>query len=423
MPISREVLKKWLADCLKETARHKGPFIHPVEVFKTFIENDGEMYMGFHRMFEGATAPFVSPVHSILPSLTAHRPSKPTDYMQLLSLFNKIIQEAPSYGDLGPPIYMIISQAMDNEGGFTTFLSTELNKHFKEMFKYWAKYLSSLDSRKVLHSGPGGWFSEPAITEMEKHFDGLTFDQTFECNPKAPFKGYTSWDDFFNRTFRPNVRTVDAPHLPNIINGACESKLYNIARDVEERATFWLKGEPYSLMHMLNHDPDYSEQFKGGTVFQGFLEVTGYHRWHSPVTGTIKKIVQVQGTYFVQSPALLGEPSMLDDSDLPPFLRSLAFITAITTRALIFIESDNPLIGLMCFIAIGMTEISTCQVTVEENTRITKGDQLGMFHFGGSSHCLVFGPKVNIMFFDEYNKPGDHVRVRAAIAGVSERPA
>ena len=308
---------------------------------------------------------------------------------------------------------------MDNEGGFTAFLSTELNRQFKKMFAYWAEFLSSPDSRNVLTSDPGGWFSEPALIAMQEQFDGLTFDETFNCNSKAPFKGFISWDDFFNRTFRPNVRTLEAPTQPNIINGACESSLYNIVKNVNERDTFWLKGEPYSLMHMLNHDPDYAQQFVGGTVFQGFLSVTGYHRWHSPVTGTIKKIVQVQGTYFVQSPALLGEPSMLDDSDLPPYLRSLAFITAITTRALIFIQSENPLIGLMCFIAIGMTEVSTCEVTVEENTKITRGDQLGMFHFGGSSHCLVFRPQTNILFFDGYNKPGDNVKVRAAIAGVS----
>lgn len=28
-----------------------------------------------------------------------------------------------------------------------------------------------------------------------------------------------------------------------------------------------------------------------------------------------------------------------------------------------------------------------------------------MFHFGGSTHCLVFGPNVNLTF-DEYEKPG-----------------
>ncbi|KAF8513874.1 phosphatidylserine decarboxylase [Gautieria morchelliformis] len=407
LPVSREALNKWLADALKETAdkASRGTFalVPVIAEFETFIQENAEMYMGFHQMFEGATSPF------------------PTDYKTLLLLFNKIIQEAPTFGDIGPPIYMVISQAMDTQGGFTTFLSTELNAQFKRMFAHWAAFLDTPSSRYVLNANEGGWFSEPALIAMQEHFDGLTFDETFECQPDEEFKGFGSWDEFFNRTFRPGVRTLEFPERPDIINGACESVLYNIATAVKERDTFWLKGEPYSLMHMLNNDPDYAAQFIGGTVFQGFLEVTGYHRWHSPVTGTIKKIVQIEGTYFVQSPATLGEPSMLDDSesDVPPFLRSLAFITSLTTRALIFIESSNPLIGLMCFMAIGMTEVSTCQVTVQENQSVTRGDQLGMFHFGGSSHVLVFRPETNITFFSEYDTPGQRVKVRAAIAGVA----
>jgi phosphatidylserine decarboxylase len=359
---------------------------------------------------------------SVLRLIPSPALTQPRDYEALLSLFNYIIQRAPSYGDIGPPIYMVIAQAMNTRGGFTAFLSVQLNRQFKRMFDVWAAFLSSEESRHVLHAGEGGWFSQSALEAMEEEYD-QGFADIFVCDPEAAYWGFTSWDDFFNRTFRPGVRPLEFGDNPDIINGACESKLYNIARNVQERDMFWIKGEPYSLMHMLNHDPEYAQQFKDGTVFQGFLEVIGYHRWHSPVTGTIKKIVQVEGTYFVQSPALLGEPTMLEgraaDPPPPPFLRSLAFITAITTRALIFIESDNPLIGLMCFIAIGMTEVSTCGVTVVENQRITRGDQLGMFHFGGSSHALVFRAGTNITFFDDYSTPGQHVRVRAAIAGVT----
>jgi phosphatidylserine decarboxylase len=324
---------------------------------------------------------------------------------------------------------MVISQAMNTGGGFTAFLATELNKQFKKMFDDWAVFLASPDSRHVLNSEQGGWFSQLAITDMTKDFDGLSFDEIFVCEPAAKYKGFTSWDNFFNRTFRgtgePNeVRPTQFKDRNDIINGACESTLYRkVATNVSARDTFWLKGEPYSLMHMLNNDSDYAEQFVGGTVLQGFLAVTGYHRWHSPVTGTIKKIVQVEGTYFAQSPATLGANHMLDtcDSELPPYLRSLSFITSITTRALIFIEADNDAIGLMCFIAIGMTEVSTCQATVYEGQRVTKGDELGMFHFGGSSHVLIFRPLpigVTLKIFDSNDEPGDLIKVRSAIAGI-----
>ena len=30
-----------------------------------------------------------------------------------------------------------------------------------------------------------------------------------------------------------------------------------------------------------------ADQFVGGTIYQAFLSATNYHRWHSPVAGTI----------------------------------------------------------------------------------------------------------------------------------------
>jgi phosphatidylserine decarboxylase len=63
---------------------------------------------------------------------------------------------------------------------------------------------------------------------------------------------------------------------------------------------------------------------------------------------------------------------------------------------LIFIEADNPAIGLVCFIAIGMTDTSGCEITVTQGQHVNKGCPMGKFHFGGSSHCLVFGPQVKL---------------------------
>lgn len=41
-------------------------------------------------------------------------------------------------------------------------------------------------------------------------------------------------------------------------------------------------------------------------------------------------------------------------------------------RGLIFIEADNPDIGLMCVIPIGMVEVSTIDITVKEGQHVKK---------------------------------------------------
>ena len=60
---------------------------------------------------------------------------------------------------------------------------------------------------------------------------------------------------------------------------------------------FWIKSQPYSLADMLANDESV-DQFVGGTVYQAFLSATNYHRWHSPVAGTIVRAFVVEGTYY-----------------------------------------------------------------------------------------------------------------------------
>jgi phosphatidylserine decarboxylase len=94
----------------------------------------------------------------------------------------------------------------------------------------------------------------------------------------------------------------------------------------------------------------------------------------------------------------------------------------VAARALIFIEADNPAIGLMCVMPIGMAEVSSCEIMVEVGQHVDKGEQLGMFHFGGSTHCLIFRPGVKLEFDLYGQKPGPsaetNIRINTAIARV-----
>jgi phosphatidylserine decarboxylase len=70
----------------------------------------------------------------------------------------------------------------------------------------------------------------------------------------------------------------------------------------------------------------------------------------------------------------------------------------VATCAILFIEVDNPDIGLMCVMPVGMAEVSTCDATVCVGQKVKKGEQIGMFHFGGSTHCLFFRLGVNLVW-------------------------
>jgi phosphatidylserine decarboxylase len=144
-----------------------------------------------------------------------------------------------------------------------------------------------------------------------------------------------------------------------------------------------------------------------------------FHRWHSPVSGTIKKVSIVNGSYYLENLYEGFENPEGADPSAPN--DSQPFLTAVATRALIFIEADNPKIGLMCVMPVGMAEVSSCQVTVNVGERVEKGQELGMFHFGGSTHCLIFRPGVSLDFNFYGQTPNinaTNLRVNTAIARV-----
>jgi phosphatidylserine decarboxylase len=244
------------------------------------------------------------------------------------------------------------------------------------------------------------------------------FEEIFNCDPKDEYYGFKSWDDFFTRTFRSGVRPVSGRGDDSVIVNACESAPLQVKTGVSLNSRFWIKGQPYSLENMLNFD-EHASLFDGGTVYQAFLSALSFHRWNSPVSGTIKKVSVVNGSYYLENlyegfaNPQGADPSAPNDSQ--------PFLTAAATRALIFIEADNPKIGLMCVMPVGMAEVSSCQVTVNMGDRVEKGQQLGMFHFGGSTHCLIFRQGVNLAFNFYGQTPNlnaTNIRINTAIAQV-----
>lgn len=220
--------------------------------------------------------------------------------------------------------------------------------------------------------------------------------------------------DFFTRQVQESARPVASPEDDNVIANACESQVFNVNRDAKLRDKFWIKGQPYSVLDMLGNDP-LAKAFAGATVYQAFLSALSYHRWHSPVSGKIKRCFVRDGTYF--SEPLFESTVEGGEIDAQGMNAAQGYISALATRAIIFIDADSPAIGLMAFIGVGMDEVSSCEITVKESQHVKKGDELGMFHFGGSSYCLLFRKGVNVGGFPEVGRK-ENVPVRSRLAVV-----
>ena len=358
----------------------------------------------------------------------------------LLAMLNEAIAGPPVYvsRDIrGFPITNILSTLMVTDAGFAAFSHYKVNSQLREILKTWKLYLESPDSASTLDGAPdSGWLCKDRIMKLA-HFlptDGShpadykaalkAFEDAFVKDPNQPRLGFTSWDHFFTREFTDmNVSRPLPPDDPLAIVSACESTIYNIAYNVPEFGQFWLKDPvQYSLKHMLNDD-ELAPTFYGGTVYQAYLIGTDYHRWHSPVSGTILKTTLVQGSYYALPPTM--RPKIKGGDIDPSVQEEQAFLSAVATRALIFIQCPYP-IGLVCFIAVGMVEVSSCEITVVRGDNIKKGDPLGMFHIGGSTCVVLFRKGLEFTLNPKLTPPkpdgtaGSHVQIRSSIGTVQE---
>ncbi|KUE78871.1 phosphatidylserine decarboxylase [Aeromonas schubertii] len=438
MPKDQTHVERWVQRLRHAITQDPRPLVAPVAELKALVEGDPALYRQAEAMFEEAWQ------HQ---HLTPLGQVEVRSFAEFLLLLNGIMTTAPeAYQDLqtqepsgliGFPINALLNWPMATAAGYGFFANTLVNQQLKRVLAYWAEFLQSPASRYVLTESVSPldrqtlivpWLGALAKSQMVAVARGALgagenptpaqFEEIFHCTPEAEYEGFASWDDFFTRTFRSGVRPVSAPDDDAVIVNACESAPLQVVKRVQRQEAFWLKGQHYSLDNLLDFDPG-AAGFVGGTVYQAFLSALSYHRWHSPVSGTVRSVKVVNGSYYLANRYQgFANPAGADPS-APN--QSQPFLTAVATRALIFIEADNPRIGLMCVVPVGMAEVSSCEVTVREGQRVEKGDLLGMFHFGGSTHCLLFRPGVELEFDFYGQQPGleaSNLRVNTALARV-----
>ncbi|KAK3313266.1 Phophatidylserine decarboxylase-domain-containing protein [Apodospora peruviana] len=431
LPTDYRIQQHWLNHTIEqldkkihEHPQKRPPKLTPVlQEFKELIEGNSRIYMYFSAMWD--EVPRKAPYNKDPTGRNQIR-----DYNHMLQVLNHIFGRAPTWTDaaagvgmVGVPMAAFFDYAMGTPSGHAAFLDPDVNAMLKKVLNKWGEYLKA-KSAEVLGNHNTGWFGEVGYNDIMEVANApretkFKFEDMFQCDPSKKYYGYTTWDDFFTRRVHDAARPVASPDDDGVVVNACESEVYNITRDVKLRDKFWIKGQPYSVLDMLANDP-LAPQFAGATVYQAFLSALSYHRWHSPVSGKIVRAFVQPGTYF--SEPLLEESAPEGDGVVTTINQkgitaAQGYLTALATRAIIFIEADNPAIGVMAFIGVGMDEVSTCEITVKEGQRVKKGDETGMFHFGGSSHCLLFRKDVKVDGFPEIGRRVN-VPVRGQVAVV-----
>lgn len=399
LPKDRDSVDEWQKSLKREIeqARLRGErkgLTKSVEELARLIESNGIVRMYVEQMIEQQPSD-----HKTI-----------DDTVTLLESLNHIITTAPLWNP-DPnkrnafPMSSLFTYMMMTQAGEALFRNAEFNAAIRRVLKQWCDFLDSEQSLYVLNEGLDGWLS-PSAFWYNKLYEFEIPDRN------AAHWGWRSFNDYFHRQIQPQWRPIDCPDDPKVIVSANDGTVYNIASNVKPADEFWLKGQPYSLVNML--DNEYVERFIGGDVFQSFLSGADYHRWRSPIDGVVRSARIVDGLMFSDAESAGPDPTAATYSQ--------GYEASVNTRGLVFIESEDPIIGMVCVMPIGITEISSVTIEVNEGDTVKKGDELGYFSYGGSSMCLVFQPGA-VARYTVANRPpdtnpdeGPSIRVNAQIA-------
>ncbi|KAF4992837.1 hypothetical protein FGRMN_6889 [Fusarium graminum] len=261
--------------------------------------------------------------------------------------------------------------------------------------------LSWLSSWIVVYAQLIGLFMDSPSSLTEKSL--ATFSQ--KNSPKynfddalVPEGGFRTFNQFFARKLKPGLRPIAEPENDNVIvypadctydNSVTNQNIVNIESDGVVR----IKGLPWTISSLLQGS-DHANEFHGGVWMHAFLNTFNYHRQHAPVSGTVVEAKNIQGAAYLEVNAKCEPVRTMCGPDAP----DTPGYQFLQTRGLIVI--DNPLLGLVAFLPIGMAQVSSVKLTVKKGDRLQKGDEVSYFEFGGSDCICVFQAKAGLSVED-----------------------
>jgi phosphatidylserine decarboxylase len=347
---------RWLRGLTPKDA----PYAQSIEALRELIANDPGLKINLNRMIDQVPEQY--------------RPARDVD--ELLGIMNGIVRAAPRYDAPSHfPMSALFVQMMYTPAGECLLTNRALNQALKGILDEWKAYLDSPASTTVLNR-QDGWLSPKSFQEND-------LDTFVIPDPDDPHGGFPSFNAFFHKHIKPELRPIASPKDDAVVISPNDGTIYRIDRDAAKTSEYWIKSEPYSLEDMLDKSP-FTDRFIGGTIVQTFLSGNNYHRFNSPVSGKVVEARVIDGFMFSELRSL--------GFDADAGILSQSYETSVNTRGLVVIEADNPELGHVAFLAIGITEISSITLGVEPGQHIGKGDELGYFSYGGSTVATVFEP-------------------------------
>jgi phosphatidylserine decarboxylase len=202
-----------------------------------------------------------------------------------------------------------------------------------------------------------------------------TLDEMVEPDPDA----YLTFNAFFGREIRESARPIAEPENDFVTSSPADCRL-TVFPTIDLATKYWIKGFGFTLERLLGNR-QLAAQFDGGSIVIARLAPQDYHRWHAPVSGTVRGIKDIPGAYYTVNPQAINESGALD-------------VFCENKRSVMTLErsSTGSPIAIVAVGAMLVGSIKYVGGVDTLGTQVRRGQCLGSFYYGGSTVIVVYPP-------------------------------
>ncbi|KAF7971904.1 hypothetical protein HWV62_19467 [Athelia sp. TMB] len=224
---------------------------------------------------------------------------------------------------------------------------------------------------KSLSIKQGLKYDDPASARDIKPF--IDFHRLKIEEIRDPIESFKTFNEFFYRKLKPEARPVEEPDNPHRIVSGADCRLMTF-ESVSEATRLWIKGREFTIARLVGDTyKGQVERYNGGAVAVFRLAPQDYHRFHSPVDGTIGNMTYIPGEYYTVNPQAI---------------RTTLDVYGENVRKIVPI--DSPVFGRVMAVCVGAMMVGSIKTTLNEGDAVARGQEFGYFAFGGSTIVLLF---------------------------------
>lgn len=200
---------------------------------------------------------------------------------------------------------------------------------------------------------------------------------------------YKTFNEFFYRALKAEARPIAAGERVATLPADGRHLVFP---DVTQAPGFYVKGTTFTMAALFGEEqlPEnkrvLAHKFAGGAMVISRLCPVDYHRFHFPVSGVKGESRLINGWLYSVSPIALRQ--------------NLRYLVE-NKRVLTLIES--PVFGTVAMFEVGATNVGSIRQTHVGGPIVVKGEEKGLFAFGGSCVITVF-QRGKIRFDDDLVK-------------------